>query len=147
MVIAVVLSVTWTSAFAYFSDIEASIGNTFTSATFIEVEIDIKPGSNPNSINPHSKGVIPVAILTTDDFNAATVDVETVRFGPDGAQAEHWALEDVDNDGDEDIILHFRTQDTGIRAGDTEAELAGKTWNGWSIHSCDLVRTVPPWDE
>jgi hypothetical protein len=109
-----------------------------------EVEIDIKPGSFPNSINPNSKGVIPVAILTTADFDATTVDAETVRFGPAGAEAVHWALEDVDDDGDIDMILHFRTQDTGIKAGDTEAELTGKTIDGVGIHGSDSVRTVPP---
>ncbi len=35
---------------------------------FPNVSIDIKPGSFPNSISPRSKGVIPVAILTTDSL-------------------------------------------------------------------------------
>ena len=109
----------------------------------MEVEIDIKPGSFPNSINPNSKGIIPVAILTTADFDATTVDAETVRFGPAGAEATHWALKDVDKDGDIDMILHFRTQNTGIKAGDTEAELTGKTIDGTGIHGSDSVRTVP----
>jgi hypothetical protein len=30
------------------------------------VSIDIKPGSDPNSINPFSRGVIPVAILSSN---------------------------------------------------------------------------------
>jgi hypothetical protein len=40
----------------------------------ITVSIDIKPGSSPNRINPKSNGVIPVGILTTDAFDATTVD-------------------------------------------------------------------------
>jgi len=148
MALAAVLAVAGTGSFAYFSDIETSTSNTFTAGTWsIEVEIDIKPGSFPNSINLDSQGVIPVAILTTDDFDAHFVDGKTVRFGPQEAQAEHWALEDVDSDGDEDMILHFRTQDTGIRAGDTEAELRGETVHGWAIYGSDSVRTVPPWDD
>ncbi len=110
----------------------------------ITATIDIKPGSFPNSINPNNKGVIPVAILTTDDFDAATVDPVTVRFGPDEALPVHYALEDVDDDGDDDMILHFRTQDTGIGAGDTEATLTGKTIDGAYIIGTDSVRTVPP---
>ena len=35
-----------------------------------EVEIDIKPGSWPNAINPGSNGVIPVAILSSPEFDA-----------------------------------------------------------------------------
>jgi len=149
MMLAAVLSVAGVGSLAYFTDSETSTGNTFTAAVWgpIVVQIDIKPGSNPNSINPDSEGVIPVAILTTPDFDAYFVDAETVRFGPLGAWAEHWALEDVDGDGDEDMILHFRTQDTGIRAGDTEAELTGKTWDGMDIYGSDSVRTVPPWDD
>jgi len=42
------------------------------------VEIDIKPGSYPNSINLDSGRVVPVAILTTPDFDASIVDPGTV---------------------------------------------------------------------
>ena len=34
------------------------------------IYLDIKPGSSPNSINPQSKGKIPVAILSTQEFFA-----------------------------------------------------------------------------
>jgi len=110
----------------------------------IEVEIDIKPGSFPNSINLGSKGVLPVAILTTEDFDATTVVPETVGFGPSDALPVQWALEDVDDDGDVDMIFHFKTQDTGISAGDTEATLTGGTLEGKDIEGTDSVRTVPP---
>ena len=40
--------------------------------------------------------------------------------------------------------MHFRTQDTGIKSGDTEACLSGETDDGVSIEGCDSVRTVPP---
>lgn len=117
----------------------------------ITVKIDIKPGSWPNSINPDSKGVIPVAILTTStavgesvDFDATTVDPSSVKFGPNEALAVQSAIEDVDQDSDLDIILHFKTQETGIQAGDTEACLTGKTTDGQEIEGCDAVRTVPP---
>jgi len=117
----------------------------------LEVTIDIKPGSFPNSINPDSKGVIPVAILTTDaavgepvTFDATTVDPETVLFGPDEAAPVHYALEDVDNDGDIDMILHFKTQETGITVGDTKATLTGETVDGRQFFGTDSVRIVPP---
>jgi hypothetical protein len=114
-------------------------------AAVIDVEIDIKPGSFPNSINPNSKGVIPVAILTTGDFDATTVDASTVEFGPNGAAIIHQNahLEDVDGDGDIDMVLHFRTQDTGIAHGDTEASLSGETFDGVDILGTDSIRTVP----
>ena len=109
----------------------------------IEVTIDIKPGSDPNSINLGSKGVVPVAVLTTEDFDAAEVDPETVRFGPDEAEAVHWALEDVDDDSDIDLILHFKTQEAGISTGDTETTLTGETYDGNPIQGTGTVNIVP----
>jgi hypothetical protein len=106
------------------------------------VSIDIKPGSDPNSINPSSKGVIPVAILTTPTFDAGTVDPSTVEFGPNHVAPVHAALEDVDGDGDLDLILHFRTQATGIACGDTQAGLIGATTLGQAIAGVDAVHTV-----
>jgi hypothetical protein len=114
------------------------------------VEIDIEPGSFPNSINPRSKRRIPVAILTTDatdnagTFDAATVDPTTVLFGATGTEAApvRNALEDVDGDGDTDMILHFNTQDAGIHCGDTSATLTGKTFDGQAIKGTDAITTV-----
>ena len=98
----------------------------------IPVTIDIKPGSDPNSVNPKSKGVIPVAILTTDAFDATAVDGSTVRFGPSEASPTHGIghFEDVDGDGDTDWVGHFRTQVTGITCGDSSASLTGHTLGG-----------------
>jgi len=108
------------------------------------IAIDIKPGSLPNSINPRSNGVIPVAILTTPTFDATTVDPLTVRFGPNGAVEAHGRghIEDADRDGDLDLVLHFRTQDTGIVCGDTSASLTGETFSGQAIEGSDSIRTV-----
>src|SRR5437867_4787891 len=104
----------------------------------------IKPGTFPNSINPRGKGVIPVAILTTDTFDATTIDPTTVRFGSNGTEAApvQSSLEDVDGDGDTDMILHFKTQDTGIVCGDTSASLTGETFGGQAIEGSDSIKTV-----
>lgn len=108
------------------------------------VEIDIKPGSDPNAINPRSKGVIPVAILTTESFNAQIVDPSTVQFGPNGAgigdRSAH--LQDVNEDGDLDLVLHFRTQQTGIACGDTTAFLTGETFVSTPIQGSQNIVTV-----
>jgi len=38
----------------------------------IQVNIDIKPGSCPNPLNPKSKGIVPVAIVGTGEFDPTT---------------------------------------------------------------------------
>jgi hypothetical protein len=104
------------------------------------VAIDIKP----SSINPKSRGVTPVAILTSSTFNAATVDSSTVRFGKTGTEASpvKVALEDVNGDGLIDMVLHFNTQQSGIVCGTTSASLKGKTLSGQAIKGSDSVNTV-----
>jgi hypothetical protein len=52
------------------------------------------------------------------------------------------ALEDVDGDGDTDMILHFNTRDTGIQCGDTSASLTGETFSGQEIEGTDAITTV-----
>jgi hypothetical protein len=84
----------------------------------ILVDLDIKPNSDTNPINPRSNGVIPVAILGSETFDVAGVDLETVRFGPGGAGPAHshpGHVQDVNLDGFTDLLTHFRTQDTGTR--------------------------------
>lgn len=105
--------------------------------------IDVKPGSDENPINLTSRGVIPVVIYTTEGFDAADVDVSTVRFGPAGALPVHYALEDVDGDGDLDLILHFRTQEIGITAEDTSVTLTGETIGGTSFIGTNSITIVP----
>lgn len=106
--------------------------------------IDIKPGSFPNSINPKSQGVISVAILTISTFDATTVDPASVEFGPSGALEAHGKghIEDANGDGVLDMVLHFRTQDTGIECGDTSAFLTGETFDGQVVQGSNSIRTV-----
>jgi hypothetical protein len=110
-------------------------------APCFEQPIDIKPGSDPNSINLGSKGVVPVAVLTTDDFDAATVDPATMDFA--GATPLRWAMEDVDGDGDMDLLFHFKTQElVDLDENSTEAYLTGYTHDGEFIWGVDTVNIV-----
>jgi hypothetical protein len=107
----------------------------------INVQIDIKPGSYPNSINLKSKGKVPVAILTTNDFDAYDVDPVTCVFA--GADPVRWKMEDVDNDGDHDLLLHFKTQELNLTTESTEATLEGETNDGIQVVGTDSVNIVP----
>ncbi len=111
-------------------------------AGVLTVALDIKPGGVPNSINLRSRGVLPVAILTTATFDAATVSVGSVRLGSGAAGALSARLVDVDGDRDRDLLLQFETRDTGLACGDTIARLTGSTRSGTAIEGRDSVHVV-----
>ena len=104
------------------------------------VNIDIKPGSYPNAINLKSKGVTPVAVLTTPFFDAKNVVIDSIIFA--GAKPIKGKLEDVDNDKDLDLILHFDTQSLQLAPTDTKAALTGKLKDNTLIKGVDSVRII-----
>ncbi len=89
----------------------------------IEVAVDIKPGSCPNPLNTKSSGVLPVAILGTDDVNVFDIDPTSIRLA--GVEPLRSGYEDVATpvsdsndcncteegpDGFLDLTLKFKTQ-------------------------------------
>jgi hypothetical protein len=106
------------------------------------VVIDIKPGGTSNPINLKSKGKVPVAVITTEDFDATIVDPITVLFA--GASPTKWSWEDIDRDGDLDLMLHFKTQELSELDGDsTQATLTAETLYGVTVEGSDTVKIVP----
>ena len=57
----------------------------------------VKPGNYPYRINLQSRGKVPAAILTTDDFNA--YDVDPVSCEVAGAYPLRRDIWDMDDDG------------------------------------------------
>ena len=108
------------------------------------VSVDIRPKKDANRITPGSSRNISVAIFSVNGFDATSVDSNTVRFGATGTEATpvHVVLNDVDGDGNRDIVLRFRIQDTGIQCGDTSAFVAGKISGGPSFIGSSPLTTV-----
>ena len=115
---------THTVSFEYIT-VEGQLGNPY--ALCSEKDIDIKPGSYPNSINLQSRGVVSVAVLTTDSFDATTVDPVTVTFAD--ASPVRWSTEDVDGDGDLDLVFKFKTQELNLDENSTDGILQGQTFD------------------
>ncbi|MEK7559212.1 MAG: C39 family peptidase [Patescibacteria group bacterium] len=109
-----------------------------------QVPIDVKPNGNSDIINPKSNGVIRAAILSTDTFDAMTVDSLSVKLGPSNASAnKNIQTKDVNGDKKLDRVFYFSTNQTGISNGDTMVCLSGKTTDGFNIKGCSTIRTVP----
>ncbi|MBN1464617.1 T9SS type A sorting domain-containing protein [candidate division KSB1 bacterium] len=128
----------WTSALAvgWYINILNATGS--PPPQTISVFIDIHPQSCPNPLNPKSKGVVPVAILGTDEFDVTTIDPGTILLDRNmddelaGVAPLRWAFEDVATpfEGDEcnchtegadgyvDMTLKFDTQAVIAALGD-----------------------------
>jgi len=100
------------------------------------LSLDIKPGGCPNPLNRSSRGLLPVALLGTADFDAGTIDVFSVRLsradgvggyavpheGPPGPhsvfedvatpfEGEPCDCHDLGGDGIVDLAMKFRIGD------------------------------------
>jgi hypothetical protein len=114
-------------------------------AGLVEIEIDIKPGGDLGIINPVSRGVIPVAILGSERFDVADVDVTTLAFGRGAARLAHRNgphPKDSNHDRVKDLLAHFRMEESGIAFGDTEACITGEMLDGTGFEGCDAIVTV-----
>ena len=109
----------------------------------LRVTIDVKPGDEKVTLEPEREGMVPILIVTTPQFNAATVDPDTVRIGPTGSEAMIFRsmLEDVDKDGDIDRMVLVRLRDMQIKCGNKTIRVTGRTVDGRAFEGSDAVGT------
>lgn len=114
-----------------------------------EVGLDIKPCSDPNAINPKSKGLIPVGIQGESDFDVSNIVVDSLRFGAIGnveaEPAHNGHIEDTvpcEGNGIDDLVVHFPTEDTGFEQDDELGKLTGRLQDGSAIIGFDTVKIV-----
>ena len=127
-----------------------------------KVDIDIKPGSCPNSLNIYSKGTITVAVLGSEDFDETDIDPVSVRL--EGVAPIRSSIEDVASpvidkesvcdctndigDGFNDLVLKFTTSELLIKLGDVHAgdilelKLTGNLTDGTHIEGKDCIVIV-----
>jgi hypothetical protein len=132
------------------------------------VSFDIKPGSCPNPINGKSKGVLPVAVLGTDELDVTLINTASLRIGTgmsnDVAYPIRHSYEDVSApfignvvnclscsedgpDGYLDLTLKFSTQEVfsiiGNTSGDITLIIRGSLTDETEFEGEDIVITVP----
>ena len=102
----------------------------------ITIAIDIKPGDDGNIINLRGMKTIPVAILSSAEFDAPSdVDQATLTFGVTGDEASFKSCarkpKDVNGDGNPDLVCQFSMKLEGglplFKCGDKVGILKGKT--------------------
>jgi hypothetical protein len=123
------------------------------------VYIDIKPGSCPNPLNVKSRGVLPVAILGTKNFDVMAIDPASISIN--GVTPLRWSYEDVAapftgelcgcnecmGDGYVDLTLKFKTQELvetlnlgSLTGTSIRLTLTATLENGTAISGQDCVR-------
>jgi hypothetical protein len=117
------------------------------------VNIDIKPGSFPNKINLSSNGLVPVALLATQDFEASRFVPEMAHLSDAnttmmcaGASAVRWKLDDVNLDGKLDLVFFFSTLDLDLTVNSSNAVfMAHGSYDSTTIHiqGTDSVQVKP----
>jgi hypothetical protein len=77
----------------------------------------------------HLKGGIPVALLSTDTFNALDVDQSSLRFGSTGTEDSLIKCNphgvDVNHDGRPDLLCHFDVSKANFQPGDQSGTMTG----------------------
>jgi hypothetical protein len=137
-----------------------ALGREAGSCELLPVDIDVKPGSFPNSVNLCSGGAVPLAILGSDTFDVTEVDTSTLVFAGSGIKVVGkkdpnilCSYEDVSGDfsftpegapdGYTDLVCHFVTTDISALDGESlEATLEGTLLSGQPISGSDSINIV-----
>jgi len=114
------------------------------------VVMDVGPWDPNNEVQPDSTAILAVGLMATSiadgdvvDFDPATVNPASLRFGyTDAPLATGISPVDLDGDADNDALLGFRTQDSGIVCDDTSVELHGETLGGEPFMATDFITTT-----
>lgn len=124
------------------------IGDACDLNQYINVSIDIKPGSDPNCFNINGHGVIPVAINGSEDFNVYDIDVESLSLGGltvrvRGKRGPLCSVEDWNGDGHSDLVCHFEDDPSNWAPGEDSATLTGNLFDLTPFEGTDSICVVP----
>jgi streptogramin lyase len=133
----------------YLTDADNGVRRIVKIARFVtSVNVDIKPGCDPNCFKSDGHGVIPVAIFSDSGFDATQVDPATISLDGQGVRIvgkgnTQAHVEDVDGDGLDDLVVQIEDTDETYEEGNAIAILSGETFDGTSFEGSDSICIVP----
>jgi hypothetical protein len=115
--------------------------------TVQQVRIDVRPGKRAETATVHlARAEIPVAILSSEDFDAMQVDTNTLRFGHSGNEQSLMKCfpkgMDVNRDGRRDMICLFSIQAADFEPNDLAGFVKGSTRTGTQFEGQGLLKVV-----
>jgi RNA polymerase sigma factor (sigma-70 family) len=99
----------------------------------IAVQINVTP---PKQIQLHSSATLLVTIFGTQSLPVSDLNLPTVGLAGGGVRQDH--SKDVNNDGEPDLVLHFKLSEIVVPANG-EVCLEGQTHAGMSFAGCTLL--------
>jgi len=111
------------------------------------IGVDVRPGDGTAAINPHSRGMLAVALLGAAEFDVTQVDPASVRVSgvparmlPNGLPMA--AIEDASSDGFMDLVVHVEVADLDLVGDEVEILVTATTWSGIALRGSDTVKCV-----
>lgn len=129
------------------TDVQVDFGDRFIE----EIDVDVKPGSDINPLNLRSKGVLPVAILGSEDFDVALIDPTSLLLN--GVPPLRWNYSDSSSchdeempDGFGDLILKFSTPEIADSLGDVkQRDIVALTMTGFLMDGTPATGEAVVW--
>lgn len=113
-----------------------------------QISIDVKPGRGMIvRLDPKSRHGIPVALLSSKDFNALSVDVSSLTFGRTGDEESlrkcHGRGIYVNRDRRPDLVCEFGNDMAQFELGDNEGIVRGRTKDGTAFEGRGMLKVIP----
>ncbi|MEL6301530.1 MAG: hypothetical protein AAFV47_08275 [Pseudomonadota bacterium] len=97
----------------------------------IELDITVSTSQRNNGINPSRTRSAWVGVLSSESFDATTIDIDSAAFGPQEASFDRTRRpRDLNGDGIRDLALRFNIRDMGVTCADTQLTFTANTIDG-----------------
>jgi hypothetical protein len=110
------------------------------------ISIDVRPGRDVARIRLGGRGSVPVALLSSEKFDALKADQASITFGAVGNEKSlRWCNKvgvDVNKDGRSDLLCNFDIKAAGFEDGDSLGVMKGATVDGRLFEGTGPLKAV-----